>query len=138
MSVMLITHDLGVIAEVADRVVVAYAGKAVEIADVRTIFRAPLHPYTRALYDSIPRLTDTKGRRLDVISGTVPNPLEFPAGCRFHPRCKDAREICRQEEPPLITEPGGRQVRCFRYAPATKHLFQEGSGPWTPSSLYAR
>jgi oligopeptide/dipeptide ABC transporter ATP-binding protein len=123
MAVMMITHDLGVIAEVAEDVVVAYAGKAVEYADVKTIFRDPLHPYTRALYHSIPRLTDSRKKRLDVISGSVPNPLEFPPGCRFHPRCSSARDICRVEEPALMDAQDGHRVRCFIYDPQKKALF---------------
>ena len=101
MAVMMITHDLAVIAEVSDDVLVAYAGKALEYADVKTIFKDPRHPYTQALYDSIPRLTDTKKRRLEVIPGMVPNSLEFPSGCRFHPRCKFAKSFCKKEEPQL-------------------------------------
>ncbi|MFO7740652.1 MAG: ABC transporter ATP-binding protein, partial [Desulfatiglandaceae bacterium] len=123
MAVMLITHDLGVIAQVADHVVVAYAGKAVESAEVEDIFKSPLHPYTRALYDSIPRLTDTRGRRLEVISGMVPNPLEFPSGCRFHPRCRYAVDICSRIEPPMVTERNGHQVRCLMYDPPHESLF---------------
>ena len=115
MSVMMITHDLGVVAEVADDVVVAYAGKAVEYADVVTIFKAPHHPYTQALYDSIPRLSDTRKRRLEVIHGSVPNPLNFPSGCRFHPRCKYAQHFCRTEEPDFERVGTGHWVRCFKY-----------------------
>ena len=115
MAVMMITHDLAVIAEVSDDVLVAYAGKALEYADVKTIFREPKHPYTQALYDSIPRLTDTKKRRLEVIPGMVPNPLEFPSGCRFHPRCKFAKNFCRKEEPELEEIGGTHQARCFIY-----------------------
>jgi len=123
MAIMMITHDLGVVAEVADDVVVAYAGKAVEYGDVKSIFADPKHPYTRALYNSIPRLTDTEKRKLEVISGLVPNPLDFPAGCRFHPRCKYALDICTAEQPGLIDLGGGRKVRCFKYDPATRDLF---------------
>ncbi len=123
MSVMMITHDLGVVAEVADDVAVAYAGKVVEYADVVTIFKAPLHPYTQALYDSIPRLTDTHKRRLEVIHGTVPNPLYFPPGCRFHPRCKYTRDVCRTREPALENVTEGHQVRCFKFNAETKQLF---------------
>lgn len=115
MAVMMITHDLGVIAEVANDVVVAYSGKAVEYADVKTIFKHPKHPYTQALYDSIPRLTDTKKRRLEVISGIVPNPLDFPSGCRFHPRCKFAKSFCKEEEPQLEEVNSSHKVRCFIY-----------------------
>ena len=123
MAVMMITHDLGVIAEVAEDVVVAYAGKAVEYADVRTIFQNPLHPYTRALYNSIPRLTDSRKKRLDVISGSVPNLLDFPPGCRFHPRCGYARDFCREEEPALEDAGAGHRVRCFLYNEEKKAFF---------------
>jgi oligopeptide/dipeptide ABC transporter ATP-binding protein len=123
MAVLMITHDLGVIAETADDVVVAYAGKAVEYADVKTIFQSPAHPYTQALYNSIPRLTDTKKRRLEVVSGVVPNPLEFPPGCRFHPRCKFAKEFCRHEEPKLVALAGNQKARCFMHDPEKKKYF---------------
>ena len=115
MAVMMITHDLAVIAEVSDDVLVAYAGKALEYADVKTIFKDPRHPYTQALYDSIPRLTDTKKRRLEVIPGMVPNPLEFPSGCRFHPRCKFAKSFCKKEEPQLKEVSNTHNVCCFIY-----------------------
>jgi oligopeptide/dipeptide ABC transporter ATP-binding protein len=123
MAVLMITHDLGVIAETAEDVVVAYAGKAVEYADVLTIFKSPAHPYTQALYNSIPRLTDTKKRRLEVVSGIVPNPLEFPPGCRFHPRCKHARDFCRTDEPQLISISENHRVRCFIHDPERKGYF---------------
>jgi oligopeptide/dipeptide ABC transporter ATP-binding protein len=123
MAVMMITHDLGVVAEVAEDVVVAYAGKAVEYADVKTVFREPLHPYTRALYNSIPRLTDSRKERLEVISGSVPNPLDFPPGCRFHPRCSFARDVCHKEEPALLDAGCGHRVRCFMYDQEKKSLF---------------
>ena len=124
MSVMMITHDLGVIAEVADEVIVTYAGKAVEYGDVRSVFKAPGHPYTRALYDSIPRLTDNKKRRLEAISGIVPDPLDFPDGCRFHPRCKYARAFCRTETPALEQAGPGHRVRCFRYDKEKRRHFE--------------
>ncbi len=115
MVVMMITHDLGVIAEIADNVVVVYAGKAVEYADVKTIFKATKHPYTQALYNSIPSLTDSKKKRLEVISGMVPNPLEFPSGCRFNPRCKFSKSLCKREEPELVEISNNHKVRCFLY-----------------------
>ena len=124
MSVMMITHDLGVVAEVSDDVVVAYAGKAFEYADVVTIFKQPKHPYTQALYDSIPRLTDTRKRRLEVIHGNVPNPLRFPSGCRFHPRCRFALDFCRSEEPGLETVGEGHRVRCFKYNAQKRSHFE--------------
>lgn len=123
MAVMMITHDLAVIAEVSDNVLVAYAGKALEYADVKTIFSEPKHPYTRALYDSIPRLTDTKKRRLEVIPGMVPNPLEFPPGCRFHPRCKFTKSICKEEGPKLEEISSTHRVRCFMYDKDKSELF---------------
>jgi len=100
MSVLLITHDLGVVAETAHRVAVMYAGKIVETADTESLFRRPLHPYTKALLKSIPKLGE-KRRRLPVIPGEVPNPLYFPDGCRFHPRCEFATDICRRTMPEL-------------------------------------
>jgi peptide/nickel transport system ATP-binding protein/oligopeptide transport system ATP-binding protein len=123
MAVLMITHDLGVIAETAEDVVVAYAGKAVESADVVTIFKSPAHPYTQALYNSIPRLTDTAKRRLEVVAGTVPNPLEFPPGCRFHPRCRYAKDFCRTDEPRLIPIAENHRVRCFMHDPEKGRFF---------------
>ncbi len=113
MSIMLITHDLAVTAEMADKVVVMYAGKVVEEAPVSLLFRKPLHPYTEGLMMSIPHL-EGKRRRLHVIDGTIPNLLELPPGCRFNPRCPYAEEICRQKEPPLIEMEPGRLAACWR------------------------
>lgn len=111
-AVMLITHDLGVIAQTAQRVVVMYAGKVVEEADVIPLFGDPLHPYTRGLLRSIPRLDEDR-ERLDVIPGVVPNPLDFPPGCRFHNRCPHCFDRCREEEPPLYDFNDGRRCRCW-------------------------
>ncbi|MCE5243510.1 MAG: ABC transporter ATP-binding protein [Syntrophobacteraceae bacterium] len=124
MAVMMITHDLGVIAQVADDVVVAYAGKGVEYGDVETIFERPAHPYTQALHNSIPRLTETRRRKLEVIRGIVPNPLRFPPGCRFHPRCPYAREICTTQHPELERIDPNHRVRCFMYNEEVGHLFR--------------
>ena len=85
---MIITHDLGVIAEMADSVVVMYAGKVVEYSDVHSLFAAPRHPYTIELLDSIPRITDEPGRRLQPIEGSIPDVMHLPAGCSFSPRCR--------------------------------------------------
>ncbi|MFV9645974.1 MAG: ABC transporter ATP-binding protein [Desulfobacterales bacterium] len=126
MAVMMITHDLAVIAEVADNVAVAYGGKVMEYGDVISIFKDPLHPYTKALYNSIPRITDSKKRRLEVIDGIVPNPLELPEGCSFHPRCKFAMQICKQMDPELVAL-GARRVRCLMYDPAYKDSFKAKS-----------
>jgi oligopeptide/dipeptide ABC transporter ATP-binding protein len=101
MSVLIITHDLGVVAEVCDRVAVMYAGKIVEYATVRDLFDHPKHPYTHGLLRALPRLTgEGTKRRLPVIPGSVPSPLNYPHGCRFRPRCPVAQEIC-ESEPPL-------------------------------------
>jgi len=111
-AIMLITHDLGVVAEMAQRVIVMYAGKIVEQADVRSLFQNPLHPYTEGLLRSIPSINKEK-ERLYVIEGMVPNPVRMPAGCRFNPRCPYAMDICREQEPSLV-EVGGRLVSCWR------------------------
>ena len=111
MSILLITHDLGVIAETAESVVVMYAGKVAEYAGVRGLFASPKHPYTARLFQSVPRL----GRVLDrlaVIPGTVPDPLHFPGGCKFHPRCYLAREICTRVEPELREVQPGHLSAC--------------------------
>jgi len=106
MSILLITHDLGVVAEMADEVAVMYASKIVEHADAKTLFASPKHPYTKGLFRSMPRLGGDMVR-LDVIPGTVPNPLHFPKGCKFHPRCPEARAgVCDGIEPHLETVPG--------------------------------
>jgi len=105
MAVILITHDLGVIAEVADEVVVMYAGRAMEAAPRRELFRAPSHPYTRGLLESIPR-ADGEGARLTPIRGQPPSAIAPPPGCPFHPRCAHAFERCRANVPPLIPVPG--------------------------------
>ncbi len=124
MAVMMITHDLGVIAQVADDVVVAYAGKGVEYGDAEAIFERPAHPYTQALHHSIPRLTESRKRKLEVIQGMVPNPLNFPPGCRFHPRCTHARDYCSAQEPELEEIAPNHKVRCFIYNREVGHLFR--------------
>lgn len=113
-SVMMITHDLGVIAEIADDVMVMYAGKIVERATCDQIFEKPMHPYTYGLMQCIPKLDDEDTKRLSVIEGMVPSFDDMPKGCAFCPRCKEAREICRQKMPELA-EAEGRMVRCFKY-----------------------
>ena len=112
MAVMMITHDLGVIAETAERVVVMYAGKIMEEALVSPLFNKPYHPYTYGLMQSIPQL-DVEKKRLHVIEGRVPSPSEMPVGCRFNPRCEYAKDKCREEEPALVEVEKGRKVRCW-------------------------
>ena len=113
MAVLLITHDLGVVAETADRVAVMYAGQVVEYCDVNAAFRRTLHPYTAGLLDALPRL-GVKQETLRVIPGNVPDPSRFPSGCRFHPRCPVAQPRCREAEPPVLTFDGDHQSRCWR------------------------
>ncbi|MEU3343918.1 ABC transporter ATP-binding protein [Streptomyces sp. NPDC006700] len=111
MGLVLITHDLGVVADVADRIAVMYAGRIVESAPVHDIYKAPAHPYTRGLLDSIPRL-DHKGRELYAIKGLPPNLQAIPPGCAFHPRCPMARDVCRTDVPPLYEVSESRVSAC--------------------------
>lgn len=115
-SIVMITHDLGVIAEMCDRVIVMYAGQIVEKADVFEIFDNPSHPYTKGLMDSIPKIEVSKSeqKKLNVIDGYVPQPSNFPSGCRFKPRCPNAMEIC-DKKPPLFEIREGHEVKCWLY-----------------------
>jgi len=114
-AIVLITHDLGVIAEMASRVVVMYAGKVVEEAPVNPLFKDPRHPYTVGLLGSIPVIgrKEQTGRRLQEIKGIVPSPANMPVGCRFHPRCGQAVDRCRRQEPPMIRLGEHRRVSCW-------------------------
>ncbi|MFJ7267507.1 ABC transporter ATP-binding protein [Streptomyces sp. NPDC099050] len=112
MGLILITHDLGVVADVADKIAVMYAGRIVEAAPVHEIYRNPAHPYTRGLLDSIPRL-DQKGQELYAIKGLPPNLLAIPPGCAFNPRCPMARAVCRTDVPPLAEVGPDRASACF-------------------------
>ncbi|MET8946745.1 ABC transporter ATP-binding protein [Streptomyces sp. NPDC004542] len=111
MGLILITHDLGVVADVADRIAVMYAGRIVESAPVHDIYKNGAHPYTRGLLASVPRL-DLKGRELHAIKGLPPNLTHIPPGCAFHPRCPMARDVCRTDEPPLYAFDTGRASAC--------------------------
>jgi peptide/nickel transport system ATP-binding protein len=117
-SVILITHDLGLIAEMADRVAVMYAGQIIEQANVKSLFQRPLHPYTQGLIASVPILGQVK-EQLAVIPGSVPNLIDLPPGCRFAPRCemreKYNLDICTQSEPALLSNDSGHTVRCWLY-----------------------
>lgn len=119
MSIILITHDMGVAAEVADKVVVMYAGKVVEKGTVYEIFESPSHPYTKGLLQSIPKESGPRQKRLYSISGTIPSLHELPKGCRFHPRCEFATVKCRTLEPKLM-ETCGRKVACWNYKDVIK------------------
>jgi oligopeptide/dipeptide ABC transporter ATP-binding protein len=111
-SILFITHDLAVAAQVADRVAVMYAGEIVEIANVKEIFRQPIHPYTEGLIRSFPRQYKDEGRELEAISGDVPDLRSPPHGCRFHPRCKHAIQQCTREPPRLLDAGLGHKVSC--------------------------
>ena len=121
MSILLITHNLGLVAEVSDQIAVMYASKAVEHTGTVELFASPLHPYTHGLLTSVPTLGMSKEQELNVIPGQVPNPLHFPSGCRFHPRCPVAEERCRQEEPLLREVKPGHWAAC--------HFIENGKSP---------
>jgi len=114
LSILLITHDLAVVAETADTVAVMYASRLVELTDAPRLFANPLHPYTHGLFKSVPRLGQ-RLERLETINGSVPNPLAFPAGCKFHPRCPVGQNLdrCRTSEPPLRQVAGGHWCACW-------------------------
>ena len=117
-SVLFITHDLGLVAEICDRVTVMYAGDTSETADVRTLFKNPLHPYTQGLLDSVPGVEQVD--ELKTIPGSVPNLVHPPSGCRFHPRCPKAMDICRQEKPEVVEYEKDHFVSCHLYTDKDK------------------
>ena len=125
MAIILITHDLGVIAEVADRVAVMYGGRVVEHAMVSPLFERTLHPYTGGLLTSIPKLGE-EVEKLRVIPGVVPNPIEFPTGCAFHPRCHAAISDCARINPELETYDNDHSVRCLR----SREIYQGRLSPF--------
>jgi oligopeptide/dipeptide ABC transporter ATP-binding protein len=112
MALLLITHDLGVVAEQADEVAIMYAGKIVERAGTQAIFNRPFHPYTVGLLNSLPSTGNAKKKRLDAIPGVVPSPLHLPSGCRFRDRCPKAADACAQSEPELVEKDPGHSVAC--------------------------
>ena len=114
-SLLLITHDLAVVPEVSDRVGVMYAGSVCEIADVRSLFAHPIHPYTRGLLAAVPSITQRKAE-MDYIPGSVPDLMHPPAGCRFHPRCKYATEVCKGRKPKMVAVETEHYVVCHHYA----------------------
>jgi len=117
-AILLITHDLAVVAETCQRVAVMYGGKIQEVADAKDIFKAPLHPYTQGLLRSLPRPELGKQKRLATIEGIVPSILDFPQGCKFRTRCPLAEKRCEETEPELVELSPGHRVRC--------HLAVEG------------
>jgi oligopeptide/dipeptide ABC transporter ATP-binding protein len=123
LSIMLITHDMGVIADMADRVIVMYSGKIVESGPVEEIFKDPKHPYTNGLLQSIPRL-DHNEKRLNTIGGSIPNPNSRPAGCNYYPRCPHAMEKCKTIEPPSTSFEKGRSANCWLYEKENTNVSQ--------------
>jgi peptide/nickel transport system ATP-binding protein/oligopeptide transport system ATP-binding protein len=119
-AIILITHDLGVVSEMADDVVVMYCGQIVEAGRREDVFRRMLHPYTEGLMHSIPTLSDRPGEELETIKGMVPSLYNLPEGCRFHPRCPYARPVCSKTNPELIEAEPGHFGRCLRYTPEWK------------------
>ncbi|MBR0463756.1 MAG: ABC transporter ATP-binding protein [Clostridia bacterium] len=113
-AVMFITHDLGVVADVAHRAIVMYAGSIMEMGPVREMFRNPLHPYTQGLLGAIPRLSTPRGQKLYTIPGIVPDLSQLPKGCPFCTRCDQCMDVCHQKKPPLRRLEDGREVRCFK------------------------
>jgi len=114
MAMLLVTHDLGVVAQRAGDVAVMYAGRIVETAAVRDLFARPLHPYTQGLLRSLPKLGGERLHRLEAIPGVVPDPLHLPSGCRFRDRCRVAIEACASTDPALETHGGGHAAACIR------------------------
>lgn len=113
-GIVMITHDMGIIADICHRVLVMYAGQIVESSPLKEIFREPLHPYTQGLLQSIPRIQNGK-KRLFSIDGTVPSPFDMPKGCAFQPRCTRSLPVCREKEPALVSVNAERRIRCWRY-----------------------
>ncbi|WP_042479289.1 ABC transporter ATP-binding protein [Bacillus ndiopicus] len=115
MSIIFITHDLGVVSEMCDKVAVMYAGQVIEEGATEELFEQPLHPYTRGLIDSLPKLYEEQDE-LQTIEGSVPSPYKYPVGCRYADRCPFARDLCREAQPELIEMAKGRKVRCYQYS----------------------
>jgi oligopeptide/dipeptide ABC transporter ATP-binding protein len=136
MSMLLITHNLGIVGDIADRVAVMYAGQIVELASTMELLRHPLHPYTQALLNSVPKL-ESDNERLTAIPGSVPNLGAFPPGCRFHPRCPKARRDCPQKSPELAEVEPNHWVRCF-YWNAPLPAPEEALNPNNPALILAR
>jgi peptide/nickel transport system ATP-binding protein len=130
MSIMLITHDIGVAAEMSNRIVIMYAGKVMEIAKTTEIFNHAYHPYTKGLLESVPKMSGVRGTLLNSIKGNIPNLNEMPVGCRFAPRCPIATEKCHKDEP-ILEHIGNRQVACWhveKFVSNTKESKSEESG----------
>ena len=114
-GIILITHDISIVAEMADRIALMYAGQLMEFSDALSIFEEPLHPYTEALLQSIPNI-QLSDQKLKYIPGSPPDLINPPRGCRFHPRCPYVMDVCKVKEPPMIEVEKGREVKCFKYS----------------------
>ncbi|MBT6503946.1 MAG: ABC transporter ATP-binding protein [Calditrichaeota bacterium] len=114
-SILFISHDLALVSEMAERIIVMYAGNIIEEAETTELFSTPMHPYTKGLLSSIPTLTGERGK-LNIIKGSVPRPTDFPDGCRFHPRCEMQIKCCLDKTPPLVKIGKNRMVRCWLYS----------------------
>ena len=114
MATLLISHDIGMVADVADRIMVMYAGRLVEIARARDLFEDPRHPYTKALLAAVPRMGDGSARPLEGIPGRVPDLLDLPSGCSFHPRCPLADRECATVRPEMVDIPYARRCSCHK------------------------
>lgn len=125
-ALLLITHDFSVVVHMADEILVMYSGKIVERAKARELFEHPLHPYTQGLLASVAKMEDEKGAFVQ-IPDSLPNPMEKPKGCYFHPRCPYATEMCREKMPPAKTLPGGRMIRCWRAEAESQNRETEGT-----------
>ncbi|TYS63927.1 ABC transporter ATP-binding protein [Bacillus infantis] len=136
MGIIMITHDLGVVAEVCDRVVVMYAGKIVELADVKKLFGSPKHPYTKGLLDSVPRL-GVKKEKLGSIPGMVPSPDKMPQGCRFYDRCGMAMEICRTNMPDIKDVGQNHQAACWLYEGKEGESFDTAGSKGVKTALHS-
>lgn len=115
MSIMMITHDLGIVYDLCERVIIMYTGQIMEVGGTNDVFNHPLHPYTQGLIDAIPSPESDRNIELKTIEGTVPDSNKMPKGCRFHPRCSKAFDRCKEEVPQLVSCGDNRQVRCFLY-----------------------
>ena len=114
MAILLITRDLGVVAEMADEVAIMYAGKIIERAPIQSLYDEKAHPYTQGLFNSLPNM-ESLSQRLDTIKGQVPAATDFPSGCRFHPRCPNAMQVCTQSEPGVCSIADEHEVSCWLY-----------------------
>jgi peptide/nickel transport system ATP-binding protein len=126
-SMILITHDMGIVADICDTVAIMYAGRVVEYADKKSLFTCPVHPYTVGLFESVPDLEDDK-EELNVIPGLMPDPMNLPEGCTFHPRCRFAVETCRAEKPAMREVAPGHFVACPVRAKMLRERSEKNAG----------